>query len=321
VGQVHHRIGLSPEWYIGAYLKYQHLVSDVLSTAFGRDQEQFFQTSMSLTKIIHLDMGLTLDAYHRSAQEALTEKAGELEAFNSQLRHLQAAKQFLTDLIVHDLQNPLTGISSLLQVLEERIEGQPDDVRDAVREGLSCCNNLSEMIHNVLGVSRGESGKLVANLEEVDLTYEVTGAIQTFRLPFSQEGRELRFEAPTVLPLQTDRLLVRRIVQNLLRNALRHTPPGTRVAVRLELLEGGRARLSVSDNGSGIPPEVHGFLFDPYAGTRLRKAGLRVDTGLGLVFCRVASEALGGIFSLKSDGKTGTTFNLDLPSGSPSPTS
>jgi len=113
LGKAHHRIGLSPEWYIGAYLKYLHIVSDVLSTAFGRDQERFFQTRVSLTKIIYLDMGLTLDAYHLSAQEALKEKAEELEATNSRLLDLQAAKRLLADMVVHDLQNPFPAGSKV----------------------------------------------------------------------------------------------------------------------------------------------------------------------------------------------------------------
>jgi hypothetical protein len=90
VGQTHYRIGLAPEWYLGAYLKYLHVASDVLSRALGRDYERYFQMLVSLTKVIYLDMGLALDAYHYS---------------------LQAAKQQLTDLIVHDLQNPLAGSS------------------------------------------------------------------------------------------------------------------------------------------------------------------------------------------------------------------
>src|ERR1041384_3559099 len=62
VGLAHHRIGLSPEWYLGAYVKYLHISSDVLSNAYGRDYERFYQTMVSLTKVIYLDMGLALDA-------------------------------------------------------------------------------------------------------------------------------------------------------------------------------------------------------------------------------------------------------------------
>jgi signal transduction histidine kinase len=317
VGSVHHRIGLSPEWYIGAYLKYFHIVSDVLSTAFGRDHEKFLQTSLSLTKIMHLDMGLTLDAYHRSAQHALEEKTEELEASNARLRELQLSRQLLSDLIVHDLQNPLAGIQAFLQVMQRKLEREPEDVSQALEEALSSCTNLSDMILNVLHVSRAEVGRLEPYPEQVDLARLVVEATEPYRLLFRQEGREVVLEKPAKLTLLTDAHLVWRILQNLLRNALRHTPRGTRIVVRAEPLEDGCARLSVIDDGPGIPPEVQALLFEPLGAPKLRKAGVRVDTGLGLAFSRVASEALGAVLSVESDGKSGTSFHLLLPAGVP----
>lgn len=313
LGQVHHRIGLSPEWYIGAYLKYLHIVSEVLRTAFGRDQERFFQTSLSLTKIIYLDMGLTLDAYHLSAQEALRDKAEELEAVNTRLLKLQAAKRLLADMVVHDLQNPLAGIHGFLQIMEQRLAGQPQNVRDALEEALRSCNYLAEMIFNVLQISRSESGQLEPVLEDLDLAELVKEVAEPYRMLFPGEGRELEVVASSPLPVRTDVQLLRRILQNLLRNTLRHTPRGTRVLVRTELLEPAHARLTVTDNGPGIAPELQEFLFQPLGAPQLRQAGLRVDSGLGLAFCKVACEALGASLSVESDGKSGTTFRITLP--------
>src|SRR6185503_10362178 len=102
----------------GAYTKYLHIVMDVLSLSFGRDYERFFNTSMALRKVVSLDMSLAIDAYTLSAQEKLAQKAAALEAANSELQKLDAAKRRLTDAIVHDLQNPLAGIVAFLQHLE-----------------------------------------------------------------------------------------------------------------------------------------------------------------------------------------------------------
>ena len=294
VGLAHHRIGLSPEWYLGAYVKYLHIASDVLSNAYGRDYERFYQTIVSLTKIIYLDMGLALDAYHFSGREGL--------------ERLQAAKKQLADMIVHDLQNPLTGIISALQTLHGYAKGRPDE--EVLEEALRRCNDLSIMIMNVLQVSRAESGELQTYVENLDLAQLARGVTEEFRRTAEREGRAIALEGPASLPLRTDQTLVRRILQNLVRNALRHTPKGTRVVVRVD----GRGWVSVIDDGPGIPKEIQAKLFEPFGAAALRGSGLRVDTGLGLPSCQVLAKALGAELAVESDGTRGSAFTLRLPS-------
>jgi signal transduction histidine kinase len=292
VGLAHQRIGLSPEWYLGAYVKYLHIASDVLSSAFGRDTERFYQSIVSLTKVIYLDMGLALDAYHFSAQ---------------------GAKKQLTDMIVHDLQNPLTGISTALQVLGSQSAGLTASEREALEEALRRCSDLSQMIMNVLQVSRAEAGLLPTYIENVDLSLIVREVADSFRRTAEQDGRRIELRMPPALPVRTDQTLVRRILQNLIRNALRHTPSGTRVTV-----EGSGARILVRDDGPGIPYEVQSKLFEPFGAAALRNANIRVDTGLGLPSCRVMARAIGAELGVESDGKSGTCFTLSFPSGNPS---
>lgn len=303
VGQTHHRIGLSPEWYLGAYVKYLHIASDVLSNAFGRDQERFFRTIVSLTKIIYLDMGLALDAYHFSAQAGI-EKA------NVDLRQMQVVKQQLTDMIIHDLQNPLAGIASALQVLDRKGASFTESERAALREASRRCKDLSVMIMNVLQVSRAEQGRLEAYIEDLELGSIAREAADGFKHLAESEGRTVRVAAPSAVHARSDQTLLRRILDNLLRNALRHTPPGTAVTIRVE---SGPVRMSVIDEGPGIPPEIQAKLFEPFGAAALRASGLRVDTGLGLASCRASARALGAEISVQSDGKRGTSFTLLLP--------
>ncbi len=307
VGQVHHRIGLSPEWYLGAYVKYLHIASDVLSGAFGRDYERFYQTMVSLTKLIYLDMGLALDAYHFSAQDGL-------QKTNDELRQLQAAKKQLTDMIVHDLQNPLTGITTALQVLGAQGHRFSESERDALEEALSRCQDLSQMIMNVLQVSRAEAGVLPTYFENIDLAQVAREVADSFRRTAEQGGRQIDLLVPATLPARTDQTLVRRILQNLIRNALRHTPSGTRVTI-----EADGTRLSVRDDGPGIPRALHPKLFEPFGSAALRDANIRVDTGLGLPSCRVMARALGAELGVESDGHKGTRFTLSLPPAPPEP--
>jgi signal transduction histidine kinase len=312
VGQAHNRVGLSPEWYLGAYTKYLHIVTDVLSRAYGRDYERFFQTLVSLTKVINLDMSLAIDAYIHAAQDALASRKAELEAANLQLKKVESARQQLTDMIVHDLQNPLAGIAAFLKVLEPSEHLTPS-VREALQEALRRCHDLSQMILNVLQVSRAEEGKLATYIEDVDLSRVASESALAFRLAAEIEGRTVVVEAPATAPLRTDQSLVRRLLYNLIRNALRHTPKGTHVIVRVERMKPAGVRLSVIDDGPGIAPDVRPLLFERFGAPALRQAGLRVDSGLGLAFCKAAAEAVGATIRVEGAGPRGSAFIVDFP--------
>lgn len=305
VGQVHHRIGLSPEWYMGAYVKYLHIASDVLSSAFGRDYERYFQTIVSLTKVISLDKSLAIDAYHHAAQEAL-------EKSNEELRRAQAAKRQLTDMIVHDLQNPLSGMSAALQVISGS-EGLSPSTQAALEEAKRRCEDLASMILNVLQVSRAETAELRPYLENFEIAQATREVADAFRTVAELDGRSIRAETPQAMMLRSDESLVRRILQNLIRNAIRHTPRGTHVVVRLTGGDGDQVTLSVIDDGPGIPKELQSALFEPFGASKLRHAGVRVDTGLGLPSCWVMARAIAAELKVESDGRRGTTFTLILP--------
>jgi signal transduction histidine kinase len=169
------------------------------------------------------------------------------------------------------------------------------------------------MILNVLQVSRAEEGKLATYIEDVDLARVASESAAAFKLAAEIDGRAVSVDLPPAAPLRTDQSLVRRILYNLIQNALRHTPRETRVVVRVERLPGGGARLTVEDDGPGIAPEAQPLLFQRFGAPALRKAGLRVDSGLGLAFCKAAAEAIGASINVQSDGRRGTAFVIDFP--------
>ncbi len=312
VGQTHEHIGLAPEWYLGAYNKYLQITSDVLSRAFADAPGRYVRTMLSLTKIIYLDMGLALDAYMMEAQKQLEQKNKALDRQNSELRKLEAAKQQLSDMIVHDLQNPLAGIIAFLELMRGQPERLEEAERDALEEALRRCHDLVEMILNVLQVSRAESGQLHTEKSTINVAEIAREGAAAFQLVAALDDRNLRVEAPASLTAQTDEMLLRRILYNLVRNALRHTPKGTQVLIRVDRTDSGTARLSVIDDGPGVPLSAQSLLFDPLGASALRNAGVRVDSGLGLAFCRTAAEALGADLRVQSDGRHGTTFTLEL---------
>ncbi len=307
IGHAHDRIGLSPEWYLGAYHKYLSIVSDVLSREMVRDYQGFFDTLLSLTKVIYLDMGLAMDAYIGASQERLSER-------NQKLEELDARKRLLTDTIVHDLRNPIAGIQGFLSVFKTDPSMINSTQLAGIDEAERACSLLNTMVDNVLAISCMEDGKLPVESVPADLR-SLADEVAATLAPFAESrGRRVCIRHATEqLPVRTDPGLVQRIMLNLIMNSIRHADGASFVEIETAPSEQGGARVSVADDGAGIPQEFHQYIFERYGRARLRDAGLKLDTGLGLVFCRMAAHELGADLGLVSDAGKGARFDLVLP--------
>jgi signal transduction histidine kinase len=138
----------------------------------------------------------------------------------------------------------------------------------------------------------------------------------------AEEQKELRVAvSPDLPPYPADERLLRRVLLNLLSNALKHTPPGTDVTLRA-LRSGTDAPLiiEVADTGPGIPDSLRDRLFEPYHTGSTTHTGRQSSTGLGLTLCRLAVEAHGGTIIALS-GASGTMFRITLPPPVPQPAS
>ncbi len=139
--------------------------------------------------------------------------------------------------------------------------------------------------------------------------------MEALRLSAVHAGRPVQLDTTEAVSVRADRRLLVRVLDNLLRNAIRHTPRGTRVTAALASRPDGGARLTVADDGPGIPADVASRLFDPDASPELSRSGVRVDSGLGLPFCRLATEAMGASIAVHSRPENGTVFVVDFPPG------
>jgi signal transduction histidine kinase len=253
-------------------------------------------------------MSLAIDAYQLAAEQRLKEKADSLEKTNAELTELQTSKERLTQMVVHDLQNPLAGVTAFLQVLDKRSDHLDDEERRCVQQALIRCNDVQQLIMNILHLSQAEKGELDVLEANVDLVGLAREATETFLQVAENEGRTLAFvaEEPHIMA-RTDPALLIRMLHNLIRNALRHTPEGTHVEV--EVKPGAHPAIHVSDDGPGIPAAVQQHVFQPGG---LRRAGVPVDSGLGLAFCKAAADRLGIRLELTSHEGSGTVFSLRL---------
>jgi two-component system, sensor histidine kinase and response regulator len=226
-----------------------------------------------------------------------------------QLQELESARDTLTHMIVHDLRSPLTGLRAYLDLLQMAADGNPE-VMEYVAEGQKIAGRLTEMISQVLDVSRMESGQMPLSVKETDLSQVLPAAVATLGPPPS--GITLEYEIPQKpVSIHCDPDLIGRVVVNLVGNAFKFTPRGGQVTLGL-VGDADRVRITVTDTGPGIPPEFQGKVFEKFGQAPLGQSSSSRSTGLGLTFCKLAVEAHGGRIGLEGPKGGGARFWVEL---------
>ncbi len=246
-------------------------------------------------------------------QEKVDEKTAELQESYEELKKLQEFKEFLSNTIVHDLQSSLTSNLLSLRTLGKHYKSTLDARGTGLLEtAISSGNRLTSMISNILDVYAQEKGELKISRSPWDPDSQIGEITDAFQIQADLKEITLRSDLEQGLPsLQVDWLLIRATTENLIFNAIKHTPPGGEITVKAEI-SGALFRLSVHNTGSTIPDEWKERIFEKFAMID-RDAKIRGGSGLGLAFCRVAVEAHDGrIWAESGDGK-GTSFIFTLP--------
>ena len=240
----------------------------------------------------------------------------ELEAKNRELIQVEELKEKLTQMVVHDLKNPLTGMVGNLQLLELQGPGiSAESFREILARTQEGARQLMVLIKNILDVARMEEKKLVLHRQPLKPESLLADCIRQSEGLSKKVGVELLVKvegAPGAV--DADAELTGRILANLVTNALKHTPPGGKVEVGASDL-GDQVRFWVEDTGEGIPSEILPRVFDKFvmgpSGSDPGAGGY--GTGLGLTFCKMAVEAHGGSIRVESQSGKGSTFSFTLP--------
>ena len=227
----------------------------------------------------------------------------------SQLRELERARDTLTHMIVHDLRSPLTGLRGYLELLRTSANGNAEVLAYATEADV-IAGRLTEMISQVLDVSRLESGQMPLSLKEINLVELLPAAVASLGPP--PTGVELAYDLPSSPVMVTcDPELISRVLTNLVGNAYKFTPSGGRVRVGLED-DTDRVRFTVTDNGPGIPPEFRGLIFEKFGQAPLGRATGARSSGLGLNFCKLAVDAHRGKIGMEAAQSGGSRFWVEL---------
>lgn len=248
----------------------------------------------------------------RRQQLEIEAQRAKLQTSFDGLRELEAQRDGLVHMMVHDMRSPLQGILGLAEILEDalRERGLVEMVPDAtaIRES---SEKLRDMITTVLDISRMEASQMPVALQSCDLRRIVADALA--ELGARTRETNLTYQPPADLAtVRCDPDLTRRIVQNLTSNAISFTGRQGQVHIVLRPGDGG-VRLEVRDTGPGIAPEHHRRIFEKFGQVSSRKDGRRHSSGLGLPFCKLAIEAQGGQIGLESEPGKGSTFWVTLP--------
>jgi heavy metal sensor kinase len=259
---------------------------------------------------------LSEQSLHRRIELNLpADELGELvNTFNDMLARLEASfdslRRFTAD-AAHELRAPLTILRTEAEVALSR-ERPAAEYRESIVSLLQELERLSRTAEQLLLLARADAGSLAGGHASVDLTDLVEETVDRWRAVAATRAITVSADAPGQAVIQGDNDLLRRMLDNLIDNAIRHAPDGGRVTVALADL-GGTAELSVTDSGSGVDPALRETVFERFTRAdpaRQRETG---GAGLGLALCAAIAQAHGGSIRLDAGAGAGARFVVRLP--------
>lgn len=248
-----------------------------------------------------------VDARVQTHLELRRQKRALQESYE-RLKELERLRDSLTHMIVHDMRSPLTTILTSLELLKAVMPAQPPELARVFQAARGSTAMLTEMVTQLLDISRLEAGRMPLHKTQCDLAKTAQEVIHS--LAASAAGRHLRLSAPDPVIALCDADILRRIISNLVGNALKFSPKEGEIDISIAR-EQAAVRVAVKDNGSGVPPEYHQKIFEKFGQAESKEK--KLGTGLGLTFCKLAVEAHGGRIGLDSQVGQGSTFWFTLP--------
>ena len=242
----------------------------------------------------------------------------ELARTVAELRRVNAYKNELLGIAAHDLRNPLNASMAFIGFLYEDadlLSEQNATILDRLRRSTAF---MLRLVDDVLQYSAIEAGAVRLRLEEASLEHLVRDVVETMRILAERRRVAIRYRGADVPRMRLDVVKLAQSLQNLITNAVKFSPRGGTVDVRLTLDDArARAAIEVTDRGPGIPAEELRELYQPFRKLSPQPAGGDPSTGLGLAITRRLIEAHGGSVEVESEVGKGTTFRLVLPLTTP----
>ena len=328
IGRVHARLGLTPEWYFGAYALYLSLLQPLIFEKFRNQPDKYVAVRIALTKVIFLDMQLALEAYIEKSSEGQDFAVKQLASFNCELekglvqnRHVLSETQqqlrltervaelgTLAASMAHEIGTPMNVILGRAEQLMQRTDDE------TMKKGLGIITaqveRITKLMNQLLACARRGS----PNFRPVDLRGVVKNCLDAVEERLSRHRVQVEAEQDEELPqIHGDSDQMMQVLLNLVLNAVQAMPESGTLRVAAARDGEQHIRLTVADTGHGIPPDVLPKIFEPFVTTKARGQG----TGLGLTVVLGIVQEHGGSITVDSTPGQGTTFTLLLPRVAP----
>ena len=225
---------------------------------------------------------------------------------------LDELRSDLTSMIFHDLRSPLGNVLSSLEVLKGSVPADDEAMQSVLAIALRSGRRLSRLIDQLLDLEQLEAGQAVLQKSKGSLGALIIEAVEEIHPVAEGKGHVLSFDlgAGDLPMVELDSDMIRRVLINLLENAVKYSRSEGQISVALERQD-GHLRVRVSDNGPGISADDQERIFQKFA--RVNRGGRPKGLGLGLAFCRLAIQAHGGRIWVESSVGKGSSFFFTLP--------
>jgi signal transduction histidine kinase len=324
IGQVHARLGLTPEWYMGAYALYLSFLEPLVFEKFRNRPATYVAIRIALTKVMFLDLQLALEAYIEKSSEGQNAVVKRLVGFNHELEHglihnrhvLSETRQqlrltervaelgTLAASMAHEIGTPMNVILGRAEMLLQRTDDE------TMKKGLTIITvqveRMTRLMNQLLACARRDP----PNFRPVDLRDVIKNCLDAVEERLNQHGVQVISEQDEELPhIRADSDLMMQVLLNLVLNAVQAmSETGT---LRVTAVCDGEQyiKLTIADTGHGIPSDILPNIFEPFITTKERGKG----TGLGLAVVLGIVQEHGGSITVTSTPRQGTTFTLLLP--------
>ena len=257
------------------------------------------------TRVGSLGAGPELD----TLAATLDDMAESLQHAQQRERDTEAMRRDLITTVSHDLRTPLASLRAMVEAIDDGVVADPPSLQRYTAEMRRSVAQLADMVDDLFELTQLDAGAIEAETARADLDQLVAEAMASIAVEAETKGLRLEHEIEGVDGVRCSPRIAR-VLQNLLSNAVRHTPADGTVRVEAIARE-DRVHLVVQDTGDGIAPEDLAKVFDPFF--RVDPARSGPGAGLGLALAKRIVEALGGRITVEAATPAGTRFAVDLP--------
>lgn len=248
-----------------------------------------------------------------SLAASFNQMAAQLEAADAKQREVERLRSDLVAWVGHDLQTPLASIRAVLEALADGMVDDPDAVQRYLQTAQRDVRSLSLLIDDLFQMAQIDAGGLRLDLTPNSLSDLISDTLESFSALAVRQGVTLEGSvSPDVDPVCMDAPRIGRVLNNLVGNAIRHTPAGGSVQLRARR-NSSRVEVVVSDSGEGIRPEDIPHIFERFYRGEKSRSRATGGAGLGLAIARGIVEAHGGEIKLESNPNQGTRFIFFIP--------